>query len=123
MFGLGWMEIGVIAVVALFVFGPERLPKVAADAGRMIRQLRAMAQNVTTDLKGELGPELADLDLGSLRDLRSMNPRAFVADQLFGDGPSGRGDSGPAVQRPSTAQRRPDLNPSDGPAPFDPDAT
>lgn len=123
MFGLGWMEICVIAVVGLFVFGPERLPKVAADAGRLVRQLRAMAQNVTTDLKSELGPELADLDLQSLKDLRTLGPRSFVTQQLFGDGPTIRSDGSPAVQQPSTAQRRPDITPSNDPAPFDPDAT
>lgn len=119
MFGLGWMEMVVIAIVGLFVFGPERLPSIAADAGRMVRQLKEMAQGVTADLKSELGPELADLDL---RDLRNLNPRTFVADQLFGD-PKTASNGGPAVMRPSTAQNRPDTSPVDGPAPFDPDAT
>jgi sec-independent protein translocase protein TatB len=80
MFGqLGWGEVLVIIVVGLFVFGPERLPGVAKDAGKMLRQLRAMANGVRDDIKSELGPEVADLDLASL------NPRTFVAKHLLGD--------------------------------------
>lgn len=80
MFGqLGWGEILVILLVGLFVFGPERLPGVARDAGKMLRQLRAMANGVRDDIRTELGPEVADLDLASL------NPRTFVAKHLLGD--------------------------------------
>jgi sec-independent protein translocase protein TatB len=80
MFGqLGWGEILVILLVGLFVFGPERLPGVAKDAGKMLRQLRSMANGVRDDIRSELGPEVADLDLASL------NPRTFVAKHLLGD--------------------------------------
>lgn len=80
MFGqLGWGEILVILLVGLFVFGPERLPGVARDAGKMLRQLRSMANGVRDDIRSELGPEVADLDLASL------NPRTFVAKHLLGD--------------------------------------
>ena len=80
MFGhLGWGELGVLAIVGLFVLGPERLPKYAADAARLLRRLREMATGVTTDLKAELGPEFADLDL------RSLHPRRFVAKYLLED--------------------------------------
>ncbi len=80
MFGqLGWGEILVILLVGLFVFGPERLPGLARDAGKMLRQLRAMADGVRDDIRTELGPEVADLDLASL------NPRTFVAKHLLGD--------------------------------------
>jgi sec-independent protein translocase protein TatB len=80
MFGqLGWGEILVILLVGMFVFGPERLPGVARDAGKMLRQLRTMANGVRDDIRTELGPEVADLDLASL------NPRTFVAKHLLGD--------------------------------------
>ena len=80
MFGqLGWGEILVILLVGMFVFGPERLPGVARDAGKMLRQLRAMANGVRDDIRTELGPEVADLDLASL------NPRTFVAKHLLAD--------------------------------------
>src|SRR6476659_4195078 len=76
---LGWSELIVIAIVGLIVIGPERLPKAAADAARMLRQLRTMARNATADLKAELGPEMADLDLASL------HPRRMVQSLLDDD--------------------------------------
>ena len=45
MFDIGLGEILVLAVVGLLVFGPDRLPKAAADAGRWIRQIKEMAAN------------------------------------------------------------------------------
>jgi sec-independent protein translocase protein TatB len=77
--GLGWEELLVLAVLGLLIFGPDRLPKAAQDLGRLLRQLRQMASGAANDLKAELGPELADVDF------RSLNPRKFVEDALFGD--------------------------------------
>ncbi|MEP6461870.1 MAG: sec-independent translocase [Frankiaceae bacterium] len=104
---LGWGEIAFLVVLALFIFGPERLPKVAADAGRMLRQVRAMAQNATADIKAEMGPEMADLDLSGL------TPRKFVEKHLFSD------DEDPVSDfRQPTRPLRPGETP-----PYDPDAT
>lgn len=106
MFGnLGWGEIAFLAVLALFIFGPERLPKMAAEAGRMLRQLRQLAQGATADLKAELGPEMSDLDLSAL------NPRQFVRRHLFED------EVAPTGPVPGPPLR------SGEPPPYDPDAT
>lgn len=78
---VGWGEIFVLLLVGLFVFGPERLPKAARDAGRMLRELRRMASGVQDDIRKELGPEFADLDV------RSLHPKAFVQKHLFDDDP------------------------------------
>ena len=43
MMGIGFAEFMVIGVVALLVFGPDRLPDFARQAGRMVRQLRKLA--------------------------------------------------------------------------------
>ncbi len=77
--GVGWGEIAVLMVIGLFVFGPERLPKVARDAGRMLRQIRQAATGMREELRSELGPELADLDLTTL------HPKTFVRKHLFED--------------------------------------
>lgn len=66
MFGIGLPEVLVIVVVAVFVFGPERLPEFARQAGRMARQVRKLAVSAQTDLRKELGPEYADLKLTDL---------------------------------------------------------
>jgi sec-independent protein translocase protein TatB len=76
---LGWSELIVLAVVGLIVLGPDRLPKAAADAAKMLKQLRTMARSATADLKAELGPEMADIDLASL------HPRRFVQSVLDDD--------------------------------------
>ena len=66
MFGVGLPELAVILVVAVVVFGPDRLPDYARQAGRMVRQLRRFAQSAQQDLRNELGPEYADLKLTDL---------------------------------------------------------
>ena len=76
---LGFGELVMMAVLGLVIFGPERLPKAASDAVRMIRQVRAMADSAMTEIKAELPPDLAELDL------RSMNPRHLVTKAIFSD--------------------------------------
>jgi sec-independent protein translocase protein TatB len=78
-FHVGFGELLVIVVIALFVVGPTRLPKVAAEAGRMLRQLRLMAKQATASVRDELGPEFADVELADL------HPRRFVRKHLFED--------------------------------------
>jgi sec-independent protein translocase protein TatB len=78
-FHVGFGEVMVIAVIALFVVGPERLPKLAADAGRMLRQFRSMARNATSSVRDELGPEFADVKF------EDLNPRTFVRRHLLDD--------------------------------------
>ena len=109
---LGWGEIAVLLVLALFVFGPERLPTLAAEAGKGLRKVRLYVKGMTEDLKTELGPELGDVDLASL------NPRTFVAKHLLAD------DDDEPVQRTATPQERASAPLAAGePAPWDPDAT
>src|SRR3954465_6059154 len=69
----------VLAVVGPIVPGPERLPELARDAARLLRSLRDMATGARQQLREELGPEFADVDL------RTLNPRAAVAKAVFGD--------------------------------------
>lgn len=113
--GLGWPEIAVILIIALFVVGPEKLPGLAADAGRNLRKLRLFVKGMTDDLKGELGPEFADVDLASL------HPRTFVQKHLLSDDDDTSTfdllDGGPAGPRTGAP-----LGPGE-PAPWDPDTT
>ncbi|PZG24637.1 translocase [Spongiactinospora gelatinilytica] len=79
MFGLGPFEVVVLVVIALLVFGPEKLPQAASQAGRTLRNLRRMANNAKHDIRSGLGPEFADFDPADL------NPRNFVRKHLFED--------------------------------------
>lgn len=76
MFGVGLPEFAVIAVVGILVFGPDKLPELARQAGRLIRQARKMANSARDELRSELGPEYADLEL------RDLDPREIVRKHL-----------------------------------------
>jgi sec-independent protein translocase protein TatB len=115
MFGqLGWGEVLVLVVVGLFVFGPERLPTVIRDVGRVLRQLRDMASGVRDDLKAELGPEMADLDL------KSLHPRSLVEKHLLSD-PDEPEDQPVPLTKAEPAPQKPRL--TKDATPYDADAT
>ncbi|RHW27717.1 twin-arginine translocase subunit TatB [Nocardioides immobilis] len=72
MFGIGFGELVVIAFLAVLVFGPDKLPELAKQAGQVVRKLRTFANNARDELRSELGPEFADLELTDL------DPRVIV---------------------------------------------
>ena len=57
MFDVGFSELLVIAVVALLVLGPERLPRAARMAGLWARRARAQWHSVRAELESELAAE------------------------------------------------------------------
>lgn len=79
MFDVGLPELFVLALVALFVFGPDKLPDVARQAARMVNTARRTLSSVRAQVTSELGPEYANLDL------RDLNPRTFVQKHLLAD--------------------------------------
>ncbi|GII29688.1 sec-independent translocase [Planotetraspora mira] len=79
MFGLGWWEILALVVIGLLVFGPDKLPQAASQAGKTLRQLRQMANNAKADLQANLGPEFSNFDPADL------NPKTFVRKHLLDD--------------------------------------
>ena len=109
---MGWAEIGVILVVAMLVFGPERLPELAKQAGGFVRTVRQMADNAKNDLGREIGQDLSGLQL------RDLDPREAVR-RTFLDEPSGRTQVAAAAA--ATAAPRA-LRPGERP-PFDAEAT
>jgi len=115
MFGVGLPEMAVILVVGIIVFGPDRLPDYARQAGRMLRQLRTFAQSAQNDLRNELGPEFADLKLTDL------DPRVAIRKHILEAMDS---DDLAESQKAMMAPRPggPDLEPDEKP-PFDVDAT
>ncbi|MCX7043317.1 MAG: Sec-independent protein translocase protein TatB [Gammaproteobacteria bacterium] len=57
MFDVGFSELLIVAVVALLVLGPERLPKAARFAGLWVRRARAQWYSVKSELERELAAE------------------------------------------------------------------
>jgi sec-independent protein translocase protein TatB len=53
-FGIGFWELAIIAVVALLVAGPQRLPEIARETGRVIAGLRRLLAEARRDLQREL---------------------------------------------------------------------
>jgi sec-independent protein translocase protein TatB len=78
-FDLSITKLLVLAVLALVIFGPDQLPKIASQAGRALRDLRRLADAAKADLREGLGPEFDDFDINDL------NPKNFVRKHLFDD--------------------------------------
>lgn len=137
MFDINAPEFVVLLVIAIVLFGPEKLPDFVRKTARVIRYLRQVAGNAQSQLSKELGPEFSDLDI------RDLNPKSFIQKHLLADvdpivadvkseftdlGKTGRGavddvagaleavkeknPGGPAPVRPTRAS-----------TPYDPDAT
>lgn len=77
MFGnLGWPEIVVIVLIGLFVFGPERFPKLLADLGKGVRKLRKMARDATADISREVGTDI---------DITDLHPKTFIRKHVLSE--------------------------------------
>ncbi|MEU0281434.1 sec-independent translocase [Streptomyces sp. NPDC088147] len=74
---IGALEVIAIAVLAVIVFGPEKLPKVIQDVSGFIRKVRAFSESAKEDIRSELGPEFKDFEF------EDLNPKTFVRKQLM----------------------------------------
>jgi sec-independent protein translocase protein TatB len=113
---IGWGEIIVLALAALFIFGPERLPDLAKDAAAGLKKVRAAITGVREQVNESLGddlPQLRDLDL------RKYHPKTFIRSQLLGDDEPSSTSSATAGSAAAAARPRDHATPP----PFDPDAT
>jgi sec-independent protein translocase protein TatB len=72
MFDVGLLELAVIALVAVVVLGPDKLPDLARQAAQLLHRARGLATNARDELRNELGPEYSDLQL------RDLDPRTIV---------------------------------------------
>lgn len=72
MFGISGGEFVLLILLALLIFGPDQLPKAAQQIGRVLRQLRTMANSASSDIKEGLGPEYKDFDV------QDLNPKRFI---------------------------------------------
>lgn len=76
---IGPLELVTIIVLAVLVFGPDKLPKVIQDVMRTIRKIREFSESAKDDIRQELGPEFKDFEF------EDLNPKTFIRKHLDGD--------------------------------------
>lgn len=72
MFNIGAGEFIALAVIALFLIGPDRLPFVARDAAKWVKRFKELTNKATAELRENLGPEFSDLEVTDL------HPKNFI---------------------------------------------
>ena len=83
-FGLTFDKLIIIAVIAVFLIGPDRLPGYAAQLARLVRSLRTMADGAKDRMREEMGPEFDEVDWKKL-DPRQYDPRRIIREALLDD--------------------------------------
>ena len=85
MFGIGYQEMFIVLVVAMIIFGPSRLPELAGQVGRWVRDFRRMS----ADLTGEFEKTFAEVDEVKRSFQRELDS---IQSEVEGVGKSARGD-------------------------------
>jgi sec-independent protein translocase protein TatB len=152
-FDIGPLELVALIVLAVLVFGPDKLPKVIQDTARVIRKIREFSDKARDDIRDEMGPEFKDFEFQDLhpknfarkhlldndelglKEIRNgfdfRKDLAEVTDAVNGsERPAAAGAAGAvgAAGGPARIDLTKEDGPSarggsDGPPPFDPDAT
>ncbi|MFD7878013.1 sec-independent translocase [Streptomyces sp. NPDC059766] len=76
---IGPLELATLVVLAVLVFGPDKLPKVIQDVMRTVRKIRDFSESAKQDIRQELGPEFKDFEF------EDLNPKTFIRKQLDND--------------------------------------
>ncbi|MFE6624293.1 sec-independent translocase [Streptomyces sp. NPDC057740] len=76
---IGPLELVTLVVLAVLVFGPDKLPKMIQDVTRTIRKIREFSESAKHDIRSELGPEFKDFEF------EDLNPKTFIRKQLDND--------------------------------------
>jgi sec-independent protein translocase protein TatB len=138
-FDIGMGEFLVIALVAVLILGPDRLPKAIAEGSRWLRALRDQAANARREIvnAADLDPAMTDDLRKTMSDLSDLHPRRLASSILSDANPLSASEqpapsttSAPAASpaapaaptRPAAPAPSAPPRPSGGAA-FDPDAT
>jgi sec-independent protein translocase protein TatB len=93
-FDFGAGEILGLAIIAIILVGPDRLPRIAVDAAKLVKKIRQMANTATAEIRLNLGPGFEDLKPSDL------HPKTFVKRQIAN-----------ALEEVDNPQSEPKLNP------------
>ncbi len=77
---IGGFELIALVILAVLIFGPDKLPKVIQDVSSFIRKIRAFSESAKHDIREELGPEFKDFEF------EDLNPKKFIRKQLDAHG-------------------------------------
>lgn len=72
MLDIGPLELVSLVVLAVLIFGPDKLPKMIQDVSRTLRKIREFSDNAKQDIRSELGPEFKDFEF------QDLHPKTFV---------------------------------------------
>ncbi|MEU5398509.1 sec-independent translocase [Streptomyces sp. NPDC005963] len=73
---IGILEVLTLVVLAMLIFGPEKLPKVIQDVAGFIRKIREFSDSAKHDIRSELGPDFKDFEF------EDLNPKTFIRKHL-----------------------------------------
>lgn len=123
-FGLTIEKLLLIGLVAALILGPERLPRYAESLAGLTRRARDWVSTAKTRMRDEMGDDFDDVDWRTL-DPRQYDPRRIIREALLDDAPVTPigAASTTAPVPPTTPVSSPLRGPSDGPTPFDSEAT
>ena len=76
MFGIGFEKLLTLTILAAVLIGPDKLPQFAVEAARFIQKIRNLGRDALAELKRELGPEFANLEI------QDLHPKRFIANHL-----------------------------------------
>ena len=105
---IGWGEIVVLVLAAVFIFGPERLPHLAKDAAAGLSRVRRAMTEARAQVHDTLGPDfdhVRDLDLRQYHP-RSMLRRALLDEETAPSGSADRAAAGLAADRARVSRVR-----------------
>lgn len=71
-FDFGAGEIFGLALLAIILVGPDRLPNLAVDAAKLVKKIKALSQSATAELRQNLGPGFENLQPSDL------HPKKFI---------------------------------------------
>jgi sec-independent protein translocase protein TatB len=115
MMGLTFEKLLLLAVLAVVLLGPDRLPRYAAQLARLVKSVRSFADNAKDRMREEMGPEFDEVDWKKL-DPRQYDPRRIIREALLEE------EEPAQVIRPPARKPPPRLE-AGVTAPFDAEAT
>lgn len=73
---IGGLEVVTLVILAVLIWGPDKLPQLIQDVSRFLRRIRDFSESAKRDIRSELGPDFKDFEF------EDLNPRTFVRKQL-----------------------------------------